>query len=422
MKVDAYSVSRYNSLFPSHTAGFEGRYGGGYWTRHLGLWPGPRHTLEFANGTELVVETTASLSMDGFEDIIDGNSLFQAACLPDSDKGYVVPHPTPRGHPGSTLPSTGPPSYPSPVLRHHNDLLRAYYLDEDEYQDTAVLQLPTFKMDGEAPKEISLTAKEFIDQAIAMGKKRLIIDLSGNGGGDINVGFNIFRLLFPRENIETRTRFRATEFIYLLGKVFSSDQARDKYENFPLDLPLAAYLAVTPDQERSFGSWEELYGSGGNEETLLSEMYASFNFSSASTESDPIEGYGTVVQTHVAQPFSTENIVMMTDGYCASTCAILADLLQGQGVRSIVFGGRPRHAPMQLLGSVRGGQYWSLRTISRYASEAYGIAVQAAQAGNPILTAHEMEQYQDLMPPPAENFSLRFDVHGSRREFSQHVW
>ncbi|KAK5011655.1 hypothetical protein LTR28_010138, partial [Elasticomyces elasticus] len=165
-------------------------------------------------------------------------------------------------------------------------------------------------MDGEAPKEISLTAKEFIDQAIAMGKKRLIIDLSGNGGGDINVGFNIFRLLFPRENIETRTRFRATEFIYLLGKVFSSDQARDKYENFPLDLPLAAYLAVTPDQERSFGSWEELYGSGGNEETLLSEMYASFNFSSASTESDPIEGYGTVVQTHVAQPFSTENIVM----------------------------------------------------------------------------------------------------------------
>ncbi|KAK5003829.1 hypothetical protein LTR28_009683, partial [Elasticomyces elasticus] len=184
-------------------------------------------------------------------------------------------------------------------------------------------------------------------------------------------------------------------FIYLLGKVFSSDQARDKYENIPLDLPLAAYLAVTPDQEHTFGSWEELCGSSGNKETLVSEMYATFNFSSASTESDPIEGYGAVVQTHVAQPFSTENIVM------------------SQGVRSIVFGGRPRHAPMQLLGGVRGGQYWSLRTISRYASEAYGIAVQAAQAGNPILTADEMEQYQDLMPPAAENFSLRFDVHGS---------
>jgi hypothetical protein len=103
----------------------------------------------------------------------------------------------------------------------------------------------------------------------------------------------------------------------------------------------------------------------------------------------------------------------MTDGYCASTCVLLAELLKKQGVRSLVFGGRPRHGPMQALGGVKGGQYWSLSTISRYVWEAHDIAVSASRMGTPILPAEELARYREIAPPPPQNFSLRFDVHGS---------
>lgn len=102
----------------------------------------------------------------------------------------------------------------------------------------------------------------------------------------------------------------------------------------------------------------------------------------------------------------------MTDGYCASTCVLLARLLTAQGVRSIVFGGRPRNGPMQLLGGVKGGQYWSLRTLGRYIQEAYELAFRSTNedAG---LTKEEIARYRHISPAPVEEFPLRFDKYGS---------
>ncbi|CAI7594174.1 unnamed protein product [Penicillium viridicatum] len=402
--------SAYLSAFKIPTLGFAGRYGGGYWTNHLGLWSGPSHTLEFSNGTKQKIETTASLSMNEFENIVDGDTLFQVACLPGFGNSSVT---TPHAFSPYSLPSSGPSSYPPPILHHRKHFMQGYYLNESEYQDTAVLQVPTFKLDGEIPRTFSQTANKFVNQALADGKNRMIIDLSGNGGGDINIGLDIFRIFFPHENIDTRTRFRATELIFLMGKIFSSQHAREHYGNFPLDLPLVAHLAVTPDQNKTFGSWEELYGPKDIEGASMSELYATFNFTSASTEEDPIEGFGNITSTHTSQPFSADNIIIMTDGYCASTCVLLATLLQGKGVRSIVFGGRPRHAPMQLLGGVRGGQYWSLQTTSRYVREAYEVAVNASQLGSPILSAEELARYREISPSSTEDFPLRFDTLGS---------
>ncbi|KAH6855448.1 hypothetical protein B0I37DRAFT_423830 [Chaetomium sp. MPI-CAGE-AT-0009] len=403
--------ARYNSLFPSPAAGFEGRYGGGYWTNHLGLWPGPRHTLEFANGTQMVIETTASLSMETFDDVVDGESLFRVACLPESPNDEVESRArVVRDHPfGSDIPPTGPSRYPLPLIQQEGNLVRGYYLDGDEHQNIAVLQLPTFKLDGWVAKGVSLTVEKFLNRAHADGKTNLIIDLSGNGGGDVNVGFNIFQILFPRAGLETRTCFRRTELIRLMGKIFSSTQAKARYkDNFPLDFPLVAHLAVSPDQQHAFESWEDQHGSTGT----VSEMYATFNFTSASTEDNPIEGYGPVPKSHASQIFSADRIVMMTDGYCASTCVPLASLLTDQGVRSIVFGGRPRHGPMQLLGGVKGGQYWSLRTASRYIQEAYDIVLHASYDDH-ILTPEEMARYRDIAPLPLKEFPLRFDKYGS---------
>lgn len=102
----------------------------------------------------------------------------------------------------------------------------------------------------------------------------------------------------------------------------------------------------------------------------------------------------------------------MTNGICASTCTILARLLKQQGVRSIVFGGRPRAARMQLLGGSKGGQYWSLAAVSNYVEKAREIAVNASRAGSPIISADELVRFGDIAPPPPTGFPIRIDSRG----------
>ncbi len=102
----------------------------------------------------------------------------------------------------------------------------------------------------------------------------------------------------------------------------------------------------------------------------------------------------------------------MTDGYCASTCIIFVELMKRQGVRSIVFGGRPNHGPMQTLGGVKGGQSWSISLISLLITHAYELAVNSLKIGSPILTPEELTRFEMIAPPNHNNFSLRFDMHG----------
>jgi hypothetical protein len=56
-----------------------------------------------------------------------------------------------------------------------------------------------------------------------------------------------------------------------------------------------------------------------------------------------------------AQPFKTENIVVLYDGYCASTCTIFSEFMRQQaGVQTIALGGRPTTDIIQAVGGVKG--------------------------------------------------------------------
>jgi hypothetical protein len=56
-----------------------------------------------------------------------------------------------------------------------------------------------------------------------------------------------------------------------------------------------------------------------------------------------------------AQPFAAENIVVLYDGYCASTCTIFSEFMRQQaGVRAIALGGRPTKDIIQAVGGVKG--------------------------------------------------------------------
>ncbi len=70
-----------------------------------------------------------------------------------------------------------------------------------------------------------------------------------------------------------------------------------------------------------------------------------------------ITGYDAAADPAPPQPFEKDNVVVLTDGVCGSTCTVFAGLMAREaGVRTIFLGGRPMNAPMQAIGAVKGGQ------------------------------------------------------------------
>ncbi|KAH8800701.1 peptidase S41 family protein [Xylogone sp. PMI_703] len=378
--VTDYSAS-YNNLFPSATAALFGRHTSGSRTTQMGLWPGTAsYILHFANSTELVVNVTATWpSANGGMTYTDGELLFNATCTGSKHANLSL-------HPNSfyslqtyKYPSGGSAAYPEPVLRHPNDLIRGYYLDRRESQDVAILQLPTFETLGISALYAQAVVK-FVKQAVGDGKTRMLIDLSNNNGGDIIQGFNLFRLMD------------------LMGQVYSKAVCSTGAGQGP---PIDSRNAVTPDQKG------KLFLSKANKANM-SSAYAHYNFSQVSSEDEPISGYDPFTQ-----PFKAVNIVIITDGFCASTCALFVDRMVSQGVKTIVFGGRPIYSPMQAIGGVKGGQAWRLSLISRYIYDAYELAINASRAGSPgspLLSPEQLVRFKTIAPPKLENFSIKFNA------------
>jgi hypothetical protein len=64
------------------------------------------------------------------------------------------------------------------------------------------------------------------------------------------------------------------------------------------------------------------------------------------------------------QTFEAENIVMLSDGFCGSTCAIFSELMKTQaGIQSITVGGRKQYGPMQSVGGSKGSNDQALADI-----------------------------------------------------------
>jgi hypothetical protein len=428
--------ARYNSLFPSPVAGFTGTYSGGAWASKSGEWPGSAIlTIKFANGTKLEVKPTATWpAVNGPMDYTSGQALFEAACVPNASSKYVFGSFPGMylGPPAFELPASGPSAFPAPDIEDSGGVVRLYSLENAAQHDVAVLQITSFRIGGGGSREFSATIRKSLEYASSRGKTKLLLDLTGNEGGDVIPGFDLFRMLFPDQPIQSATRFRSTELMDVLGQAFS-----EAYQNADaetgLDPPLSFQNAVGPDQnENIFASWKDLFGPESNTEgDNMSNAYAVFNLNTASRMDNPISGYGSVSLAPKTRLFNPQDIVVVTDGRCASTCAIVVGLLQAQGVRTLAFGGRPRHAPMQAVGGVKGGQRWSLRTISRHIRTAKELLVKeyasAALKDNSIrrlILGRLFQRLKDIEPPslPAFprkeddylewEFALRFDTYG----------
>lgn len=353
-----------------------GSFAGG---RGAYFYAGHNTTLTFANGSSLTLDNFAQVYVN-FNNVTTGQHVYDKYLDPPITNSVSVETnnvlslavsattitATTTTSATATTVTTPVPGYPDPVIRQVNDLIRGYYLNETAYKDTAVLVIPTFVGDPAQEVSFQAVADEFLATAHAAGKKKLIIDVSANSGGTVLQGYSMFKSLFPSLDPYGATRFRAHEAFDLIGQEVSSyagssypwdllainNSALNDFVESPFD-----YRSDMTQQGVPFDSWAQKFGP---------HVFNGDNFTSVIrwNLSDPYSfaGSGIIVngyQGRSAHPprqyFEAENIIMVSDGYCASTCAIFSELMTQQGgVRTVAMGGRPHAGPMQAVGGVKG--------------------------------------------------------------------
>ncbi|KAK5112673.1 hypothetical protein LTR85_011184 [Meristemomyces frigidus] len=339
------------------------------------IYPGPCTTLTFANGTTITIENFARVLVP-FDNITTGGDIYQTYFIPEAaELGPAGELATMTASSSSAAATTSAaatsttsipaPGYPSPLVRETTNQNSGYYLEGDGYDDVAVLAVASFV--GSTSDEIPFQAVNTytINRAVAENKTKLIIDVSANGGGTILQGYDLFKQLFPQILPYGATRFRAHEAFdligqevsYLSGLVPRSLSTNDTIQN--LVSSAWNYRTDADVDYKPFTSWAEKYGphAFGPEPDNFTSIIR-WNLSDVLTpdNSGGIYVSGYLNRSNITtQPFAAENIVIVYDGYCASTCTIFSELMRQQGgVKTIALGGRPNKDTIQAVGGVKG--------------------------------------------------------------------
>ncbi|KAJ0114988.1 peptidase s41 family protein [Diaporthe amygdali] len=362
--------SAYNSMFfelsaPAAGLGVGYFQGGG---RIRYIYHGDNTNITFANGTEITLENYARIKVP-LTGITDGESMYETFCNPNGyDSGAAATSVT--NATSATLASI--PGYPTPVVITNDAIVAGFYLDGEGYEDVAVIVLLAFE--SESPAEFQAVASKFFADAVAAGKTKLVIDFQGNGGGYILQGYDFFRQLFPQVQEDGFSRWKDSDSFLAISDVVSTLVAKiDPYTSD--DETLIGYyeswfnyrydLNLTLDP---FLTFEDKFGPVVYQDTNYTDIMR-WNLNDNLTTTNEtfglgieISGYGTLA--NLTQPFAAENIVMLYDGVCASTCTLASEMLRIQGgVKSVAMGGRPQEGPIQGVGGVKGAQVLDWGTV-----------------------------------------------------------
>ncbi|KAG9696194.1 hypothetical protein KCU95_g4457, partial [Aureobasidium melanogenum] len=356
------------------------------------FYQGDNTVLTFANGSTLDVMTRAQLlSGKTLEGVTDGASFFDRFCNNNLTESILA-----QANSSTTPPQTAsndtlvpfepvstdgvaPPhsAYPSPVVIASDNSVAGYL--SDTHPELAILSVPSFSAVDEI--EFENVVRQFLATADDEERTKLVIDLRGNGGGDIFLAYDLFRQLFPTETPYGAGNHRASELHNATGRVASKniDQLRAAYP----DLVKAGVDGVvlnsfnyreplTVDNEQ-FTSWEDFFGPHENDRGNFTSLNR-FNLTDISATTVPITGYA---DDDIEQPrtFSSQDIVLLHDGTCASTCAIFSEFMTSQmETWSVVVGGRPQNGPMQGVGGVKGSQVQGMFILSTIISAVISAA------------------------------------------------
>ncbi|EFR00207.1 hypothetical protein MGYG_03210 [Nannizzia gypsea CBS 118893] len=383
----------YNGMFLNLPLNNESSLGA-FRSRH-GIYTGDNTKLVYEDGTTKEAENYAFFTQD-LTGVTDGDSFYEKFCTGRDNSGDLLragkaeekykehhffiagPIPSQNSQPPAHVAARDLPPVPKPDYETPDGSLAGYFLD-GQHSNTAILHLRNFGGEANTSQplmDFSETTTKFLEGCRKTRKKKLIIDVSGNPGGVIFLGYDVFKQVLPEGKIETPSNMRAIEQLNITGSKINyllshpqdpkaPEAKTQRNDIFDIDV-------YTNTDGSKFPSWAALYGP----EELPQGMFThptlwDLNNTEASERGGiVVSGYGD--RSHIApQAFKTEDIVIVTDGICASTCSIFTDLMRRHGVKFIAVGGRPRPGPMQAVGGVKGAQVLNFGYLHHLATYIY---------------------------------------------------
>ncbi|KAL9096766.1 MAG: hypothetical protein Q9165_001254 [Trypethelium subeluteriae] len=248
--------------------------------------------------------------------------------------------------------------------------ITGYFLKDKE---RAILSIPSFVSGPQDIETFSQAIADFINNTTEAGMTKVIIDLQANGGGNYMLAIDAFKQFFPSVEPYTASRLRANDYTNALGKAFNN-----YYDTHPPNnsinseyyrLIISEFVATVRHDlnGKNISSWEELYGPNsihGDSFTGLEEIpLNSFVFDVLYSGGIDIHGYPGSEPSRPDPPFSSDDIMILTDGLCGSSCGVFVDLMQQRGVKTVVAGGLPQDGPMQAVGGTRGSEQYDYHQI-----------------------------------------------------------
>ncbi|TGJ79338.1 hypothetical protein E0Z10_g9423 [Xylaria hypoxylon] len=265
--------------------------------------------------------------------------------------------------------------YPEPIIITGDQIVSGYFIDEPGFEDVAVLVILSFSSDF---LYFQSTVQEFFAKAVEAGKTKLIVDLQANGGGTILQGYDTFRQIFPDIVQDGPSRWRSSSTFNALSQTFSPLCANytPKVDYQELDNPCTTvnnWRNDLNDTNGRFTSYVDKFGpltASGDSYTNYMEWDPANPVLTRQAFDTDITGYGG--RKNFTRPFGgPENVVLLYDGYCASTCSIFSQFMRHDaGVKSIAMGGRPLEGPIQGVGGVKGSQVYPFRQMGVLADTA----------------------------------------------------
>ncbi|MCJ1392701.1 hypothetical protein MMC18_005572 [Xylographa bjoerkii] len=362
-------------------------------------YPGNSTSFTFMNGTQRTYANIAVVTAS-FDGVIDGESFYSTFCTGPPMLPVTVPQVT-----LGPLQNGTPAGYPAPVIVQSGGLVGGYFMTGGGFEDVAVLSLPTFEPTPSQTSgfDFQFVIQNFLAAATAAGKTKLVIDLQANGGGLVDLAYDTFLQLFPNVVPYGASLFRAHDGLNIIGQGINN-VIREVVASSPNDVTALINVFGSDSidfavdvmvNNNGFTSWGELFGphaAYGDNFTSLMRL----NLTNPLTALDTFPfinftGFGSR-SNFTKPPFTPENIIMLTDGFCTSSCTLFAELMKMQGnVQSYVFGGRPQTGPMQALGGSKGAQVQEFTTIM----EQLALASNFSQAIITLQEENEFQQYID---------------------------
>ncbi|KAI5867398.1 hypothetical protein GGS23DRAFT_548228 [Durotheca rogersii] len=357
------------------------------------IYPGELTSFTFENGTVLDLPNLARLK-GSWTGVVDGPSFFNRFCPGAVSTVQAVDETT------TTTTTTAAATaaarvvgYPDPVIVSSDSSISGYFIDQPGFEDVAVIVMLSFS--PESTVEFQQVAQDFFAAAVRAGKTKVVVDVQANGGGYIFSGYDLFRQLFPDIVQEGLGRWRQHPGFAAVSKVFSEISADFDPDTASPDV-INAYESVFNWRydynatNGNFTSYEDKFAPqefGGDTYTNLMQ----WNFNDPLSTINDTFGFGTDItgyrsRQNFTRPFGgPENIVLLLDGYCASTCTLFSQFLKvNAGVQSIAMGGRPsKEGRIQGVGGVKG-------------SQSYGFADVLAQAQTALSFTNDSETADTL--------------------------